>query len=159
MKSSAISFRKAEFDDLKAIIHLLYHDELGQARESLEDSVYSLYERAFKQISKDPNQYLLVAESDDKILGTCHLTFMPSLTFQGSKRMNIEAVRVQSDWRSCGLGEKMLQHAIKMARDKECKLVQLATNTQRQRAKKFYEKLGFEATHVGMRMYLKDEGV
>ncbi|MEN8236756.1 MAG: GNAT family N-acetyltransferase [Pseudomonadota bacterium] len=156
---SPIIFRRAEIADLPAIIGLLCQDELGSNRESQGTSSYPLYEKAFKQISKDPNQYLLVAENNDAIVGTCHLTFMPSLTFKGSMRMNIEAVRVHADWRGKGLGEKMLQHAVNMAKERECKIVQLATNKQRHLAQSFYEKLGFQATHVGMKLCLDENNM
>ncbi len=81
---------------------------------------------------------------------------MPSLTFQGSMRMNIEAVRVRPNWRGKGTGDKIIQHAIHMAKEKGCKIVQLTTNQQRPLAQNFYKNLGFEATHVGMKMYLDD---
>ncbi len=111
-------FRRAVIADLRTIIHLLHDDDLGHGRESKNEEHYPLYEEAFRKISEDLNQYLLVAESDDEIVGTCHLTFIPSLTFQGSMRMNIEAVRVRPHRRGQGMGEQMVQHAIQMSKEK-----------------------------------------
>ncbi len=145
-------FRKAKQTDLSAIVHLLADDPLGKERESLLSD--SCYQNAFTRICSDPNQFLMVVEDQDVVIGTCHLILMPSLTFQGSLRMNVEAVRIASAYRGRGVGEWMFKEIIAMAYDAGCKMVQLTTNKQRKDAKRFYEKFGFQATHEGMKLYL-----
>jgi len=148
-------FRRAEQKDLLDIIRLLSEDELGRSREIFSShDIKSSYQIAFDEINSDLNQFLMVLEKDTKIIGTCHLTYMPSLTFQGSRRMNIEAVRIDQTLRNQKIGEWMLKQAIQMAKKHHCKIVQLTTNKKRPAAKRFYEKLRFEATHEGMKLYL-----
>jgi len=148
-------FRRAEQKDLLDIIRLLSEDELGSGREMFSThDIKSSYQTAFEEIDADPNQSLMVLERDTKIIGTCHLTYMPSLTFQGGKRMNIEAVRIDQTLRNQKVGEWMLKQAIQIAKKHHCKIIQLTTNKKRTAAKRFYEKLGFEATHEGMKLFL-----
>ncbi|MDP3705061.1 MAG: GNAT family N-acetyltransferase [Legionellaceae bacterium] len=110
---------------------------------------------AFHRIDKDPNQYLMIVCSENVIVGTCHLTIMPSLTFVGSTRMQIEAVRISDKHRGQKIGEWMMHAAIDYAKSKDVSIIQLTTNIKRPRAKEFYERLGFERTHVGMKYYLQ----
>jgi N-acetylglutamate synthase-like GNAT family acetyltransferase len=145
--------RKASIADLSQIINLLLEDELGKDRETQSTSLDQRYIDAFNLINQDPNQYLMVVEKDDQIIATCHLTLMPSLTFMGSTRMQIEAVRVSEKLRGMKIGEWMINQASQYAKSKNVKIIQLTTNVQRPRAKTFYEKLGFKATHVGMKLY------
>jgi N-acetylglutamate synthase-like GNAT family acetyltransferase len=147
-------FRKAKQHDLKDIISLLADDELGKKREKLSETISSDYQIAFNRLHADPNQFLIVVECNGMIVGTCHLTLMPSLTFQGRLRMNIEAVRIAGSFRGQGGGEWMISQAIALGRKEGCKMIQLTTNKERADAKRFYEKLGFKATHEGMKMYL-----
>lgn len=151
---TSLNFRRASFGDLEAIIRLLADDQLGQEREQLTADHDLAYKNAFDQIIADPNQFLMVVENEGKIVGTSHLTFIPSLTFQGKLRMNIEAVRVGSSLRNQGIGEWMLNKVLELAKIKGCKIVQLTTNKNRTDALRFYEKLGFKATHEGMKLYL-----
>lgn len=146
--------RKATIDDLTQIITLLANDELGQTREKESGVIAPSYIEAFKKIDADPNQYLMVVTLEDILVGTCHLTLMPSLTFSGSLRLNIEAVRVDEKHRGKKVGEWMLRRAIDYAKENDVKIIQLATNNARIDAKRFYEKLGFESTHQGMKLYL-----
>lgn len=150
-----LQHRKAIIADLSQIINLLLEDELGKDRETQSTSLDQRYIDAFNLINQDPNQYVMVAQKDNQIIATCHLTLMPSLTFIGSTRMQIEAVRVSEKLRSMKIGEWMINQAIEYAKSKNVKIIQLTTNTQRPRAKTFYEKLGFKATHVGMKLYLE----
>lgn len=145
-------FRKAIKDDLPAIIGLLLDDQLGSTRESATD--LTPYVQSFKLIDQDQNQMLMVASSDGEIVGTCHLTLMPSLTFKGSTRLNIEAVRIASSFRGAGLGAKMIKKAIEFGQEHGAAIIQIATNNERSKAKDFYQKLGFVASHVGMKLYL-----
>ena len=147
-------FRKADLADLRAIVNLLTDDDLGVTRESSNTQLDDCYIEAFKQISRDSNQYLMVVLNDTEIIGTCHLTIMPSLTYKGATRMQIEAVRVAKKYRSQGVGEKMMMQALQYAESKKVKIVQLTTNKLRDSAKKFYERIGFTATHEGMKLFL-----
>ena len=150
-----MTFRRAELSDLEAILRLLAEDDLGSQRELVTPGkILSTYLEAFADISSDPSQALMVVEQAGKIIGTCHLTFMPSLTFQGSKRMNIGAVRIDPSFQGQGLGAWMIQQALKLAQQKLCKIVQLMTNKKRGTTKQFYEKLGFQASHEGLMLYL-----
>ena len=149
-----LNSRKATIDDLKVIITLLLQDDLGQEREQLTTELDPCYIRSFQSIDVDPNQYLMVVELDSEIVGTCHLTLMPSLTFKGQLRMQIEAVRVSDKHRGSGIGEWMMNAAIEYGKSLGATIFQLTTNKKRTRAKLFYERLGFEASHEGMKLYL-----
>ena len=144
---------KATIHDLTAIVALLLDDELGQTREQLEDNLDQRYIDAFHRIDSDPNQYLMVVRISDEIVGTCHLTIMPSLTFTGSTRMQIEAVRVSTTYRGQKIGDWMMQTAFEFAKSNHVSMIQLTTNKKRPRAKQFYERLGFVTTHEGMKRY------
>jgi len=152
-----LTHRKVTLNDLPRLIELLLEDELGQARESKSAAVHENYIKAFHKIDIDPNQYLMVVENGDEIIGTCHLTIMPSLTFIGSTRMQIEAVRVAAKYRGQKIGSWMFDQAISYAKEHDVSIIQLTTNKKRPKAKHFYEKLGFEASHEGMKLYLRKE--
>lgn len=145
---------KANIEDLKAIIDLLLEDELGQTRENTSRNIDRKYLNAFNQINADPNQYLMVVKNQGEVVGTCHLSLMPSLTFVGATRMQIEAVRIAEKYRGQKIGEWMMTTAIEYAKSKDVMIIQLTTNKKRLKAKNFYENLGFEATHEGMKLYL-----
>lgn len=147
-----LSYRKAKVDDLPKIVELLIQDELGKTREVASQELDPRYVEAFKRIDSDQNQYLMIALKGEEIVGTCHLTIMPSLTFSGSTRMQIEAVRVAQEYRGQKIGEWMMKSAIEYAKNNQVSIVQLTTHKQRERSKKFYERLGFEASHEGMKM-------
>lgn len=149
-----LSYRKATVGDLRSILDLYVQDELGVSREQLSPELNSRYIDAFHLIDKDPNQFLMVVTLNAEIVGTCHLTIMPSLTLIGSTRMQIEAVRVAAKYRGQKIGEWMLHTAIQYAKSRDASIIQLTTNKSRPRAKKFYESIGFEATHEGMKLYL-----
>ena len=152
-----LTHRKATLNDLPHIIELLLEDELGQTRESKSAELDENYIKAFHKIDSYPNQYLMVVENGDEIIGTCHLTIMPSLTFIGSTRMQIEAVRVADKYRGQKIGSWMFDQAISYAKEHDVSIIQLTTNKKRPKAKHFYEKLGFEASHEGMKLYLRKE--
>lgn len=146
--------RKATIHDLSAIIHLLLEDELGKSRESANPEIDQRYINAFHQINNDPHQYLMIVEKSSEIVGTCQLTIMPSLTFTGQTRMQIEAVRIVQKYRGQKIGAWMITAAINIGQSQGASIVQLTTHKSRSAAKKFYEKLGFEASHEGMKLYL-----
>ena len=146
--------RRATRADVPAIVALLADDELGRQREDLADPLPEAYWEAFAAIDADPRQLLAVAEREGTIVGTLQLTFLPHLTHRGSERALVEAVRIARDARGGGLGRTMLEWAIEQARQRGCRMVQLTTDKQRTDARRFYESLGFEATHEGMKLPL-----
>jgi ribosomal protein S18 acetylase RimI-like enzyme len=147
---SQISVRPARREDVAAIIAMLADDHLGLARERLEAPLPKLYYDAFERVKSDPNILLVVAEEGGKVVGCLQLCILPGLSSQGAWRGLIEDVRVVSDRRSRGIGEKLVQWALEQARGKGCKLVELLTHHTRVDAQRFYERLGFSRSHVGM---------
>jgi len=151
-----ISIREATIDDLPAIIRLLAEDFLGSRRERLENPLPESYTKAFREIESDPNNELIVAELNGEIIGTLQLNYTPSLSFRGSKRSTVESVRVDARYRGQGIGREMMLWAIERAREKGCTSMQLTSHKERKDAHRFYEKLGFKATHVGMKIGLTE---
>jgi ribosomal protein S18 acetylase RimI-like enzyme len=147
---SEITLRPARRDDVAAVIAMLADDHLGRARERLEDPLPALYYEAFERLSGDPNIQLMVAEEGGDVVGCLQLCILPGLSSQGALRGLIEDVRVASDRRSRGIGEKLVQWAVNEARSKGCKVVELLTHNTRVDAQRFYERLGFARSHVGM---------
>lgn len=123
-----ITYRKATTHNLKAIVNLLLEDELGQTREHASADLDPRYIKAFDDINSDPNQYLMIAEIGQEIVGTCHLTIMPSLTYIGQTRMQIEAVRISEKYRGKGVGRHMMNAAFDYAKSREVGIIQLTTN-------------------------------
>ena len=153
-----MKFRKATREDLSHIVKMLADDELGAQREDFKDPLPESYYQAFENISKDPNQELIVVENDDKgVIGTMQLSFIQYLTYRGGIRAQIEAVRIHKDWRGQGLGTQMFQWAINRAREIGAHVLQLTTDKQRPEAIKFYNELGFVASHEGMKMHFRSE--
>lgn len=145
-------FRKATSDDISEIVAMLADDALGATRESMDD--LSPYQDAFEVINADPHQLLVMCEQDGSIAGTMQITFIAGISRQGATRALIEAVRIHRDFRSGGLGTRMMEWAIDQARERGCGMVQLTTDASRTDAHRFYERLGFKATHVGYKMTL-----
>ena len=133
---------------------LLADDEIGAQREHFAEPLPESYFTAFDAINGDANNELVVADSGGKILGMLQLTFIPYLNFQGSWRALIESVHVSSRVRGRGVGSAMMRWAIARAEERGCRIVQLTTDKRRAEAKRFYEKLGFKATHEGMKLHL-----
>lgn len=148
-------FRRAVRDDVPAIVHLLADDPLGAMREADVDPLPSSYYAAFEAIDQDPNQELVVAVANGRVIGVLQLTFIPSLTYQGSWRAQIEGVRVAADRRSAGIGQRMIAWCIERARQRGCEMVQLTSNKSRAGAIRFYERLGFVASHEGLKLRLE----
>lgn len=144
--------RKAKRDEVPAIVRMLADDGLGRGREQTDD--LKPYYAAYDAMANDPNNLLLVAESGGEIVGTLQLTFIPGLARKAAKRAQIEAVRVSSRHRSEGFGQRMFEAVIDLARQEGCALVQLTTDKKRPDAHRFYERLGFVATHEGMKLAL-----
>ncbi|WP_213451177.1 GNAT family N-acetyltransferase [Rhizomonospora bruguierae] len=146
-------FREAERADLPAIIGLLADDVLGKARDFAV--VDEAYERAFADIAADPRNRLVVADDGGEVVACVQITYIPGLGRHGAERSLIEAVRVRSDRRGGGLGRRLMGYAIDEARARGCGLVQLTTDKSRTDAHRFYERLGFVASHEGMKLALR----
>jgi len=152
--ANGISIRTATRDDLPAIIAMLANDHLGSKRERNADPLPDVYYRAFDAIDGDPNNEVVVAERDGKVIGTLQLTLIPNLTYQGGVRALIEGVRVDSTVRSVGIGRILFEWAIDQAKQRGCHMVQLTADKTRPDAHRFYESLGFSASHEGMKLHL-----
>lgn len=147
--------RRAASVDVTAIVGLLAADQLGMAREDGPGAELEPYRRAFDAIDADPAQLLLVAATiGQAVVGTMQLTFIPGVARRGALRAQIEAVRVAAAHRGGGLGKAMFSWAIADARRRGCALVQLTTDKTRTEAHRFYERLGFLASHEGPKLYL-----
>ena len=147
---SAVTIRRARRDDVTVIVGMLADDPLGSARERIEDPLPPCYFRGFEAIEKDSNIQLVVAEEGGSIVGCLQLCVLPGLSSQGAPRALIEDVRVARHCRSRGIGEQLVQWAIAEAQARDCKLVELFTHNTRVDAQRFYKRLGFQASHVGM---------
>jgi GNAT superfamily N-acetyltransferase len=147
-----IIFRRATAADLPEIVTMLADDPLGSARESVSD--LGPYEAAFRDIDGDDKQLLLVAEQAGRVVGTAQVSFLAGLSRRGALRGQIEAVRVSGGARGGGLGTRLIEECIRRAHERGCVLVQLTSDASRADAHRFYERLGFEPTHIGFKMPL-----
>ncbi|MBW3549402.1 MAG: GNAT family N-acetyltransferase [Proteobacteria bacterium] len=154
--TGATAFRAAKRSDLAEIVRMLADDPLGARRERYELPLPPAYQAAFDAIAGDSNNELIVAESGGRVVGVMQITFIPYLTYQGGWRALVEGVRIDASARSLGLGRRMLEWAIRRARERGCHVVQLTTDKARPDALRFYESLGFAATHEGMKLHLAD---
>ena len=180
-----IEFRIATIEDLPEIVRMLADDFLGGQRERFEEPLPEGYVKAFREIEDDPNNELIVAVRQarpyvggaggarrdnmdrgeahagetpavqSEIVGTMQLTFTPSISFQGGKRATVESVRVDAKYRGQGIGELMMRWAIERAKEEGCVSMQLTTNLERTDAHRFYERLGYSRSHLGMKLKLR----
>ena len=149
-------FRKATEKDLPKIVEMIADDKLGKTRENFQLPLPKEYVNAFEAINADKNQELIVVENEgQEVVGTLQLSFLQYLTYQGGIRAQIEAVRIRKDQRGKGLGKRMFQWAIERAKERNAHLLQLTTDKKRPEAIKFYEDLGFVASHEGMKLHFK----
>jgi ribosomal protein S18 acetylase RimI-like enzyme len=149
--TSTVTIRPARRDDVGIIVGMLADDALGSGRERIEDPLPPSYFRAFEAVERDPNIQLVVAQDGDgAVIGCLQLCILPGLSSQGASRALIEDVRVASHCRSRGIGEQLVQWAVAEARGRGCRLVELLTHNSRVDAQRFYERLGFARSHVGM---------
>lgn len=146
--------RKATLDDVPAIIALLADDPIGRQREITGLPLHPDYVTAFRAIDADPNQLLVILESDREIIGCLQLSFIPGLSRRGMWRGQIEGVRIASTKRRGGRGRRLFEWAIELCRSRSCGLIQLTTDKGRPEAASFYESLGFAATHTGYKLAL-----
>jgi len=149
-----LSFRRATEADVPAIVAMLADDILGAARETASPESYPQYLSAFRAIDADANQFLLVVEDGAQIVGTLQLTFIAGLARAGLKRGLVEAVRVARDRRGEKIGEAMFAWVLEKCRQERCGIVQLTTDRSRKEAHRFYDRLGFEPSHIGYKMML-----
>ncbi len=150
-----VVLRDARAKDVAAIVDLLAADQLGATRDGVRDeSDLAAYMQAFGAIDADPAHLLIVAESAGEIVGTMQLSFLPGLARRGALRAQLEAVRVAESFRGCGVGAAMMRWAIDEARRRGCGLVQLTSDKSRTDAHRFYQRLGFVASHEGMKLAL-----
>lgn len=147
-----LTFRLATKADLPAIVAMLADDVLGADREVTGATLSPVYEQAFEKISQDPHQELTVATLNGEIVATYQMTFIQYLAFSGGMRAQIEAVRTHAAYRGQGIGTKVFNYAINRAREKGCHLVQLTSDKKRVDAIRFYESLGFVASHEGFKL-------
>ncbi|MDT9681877.1 GNAT family N-acetyltransferase [Streptomyces sp. TRM76323] len=147
-----LEIRRATADDVPTIVAMLADDPLGAQRESPDD--LAPYLAAFERVAADPNQHLVVAVRDEQVVGTLHLTVIPGLSRRGATRSLVEAVRVHADARGSGLGTRLVEWAIAESRRQGCTLVQLTSDATRTDAHRFYDRLGFTASHVGFKLAL-----
>ena len=151
MQRDAITIRRARRDDVRTIVEMLADDALGRARERIEDPLPETYYRAFEKVERNSNLMLVVAENGEgAVVGCLQLCTLPGLSSQGASRGLIEDVRVASHCRSRGIGEQLVRWAIGEARASGCVLIELLTHHSRVDAQRFYERLGFQRSHVGM---------
>ncbi|MFJ8663273.1 GNAT family N-acetyltransferase [Streptomyces sp. NPDC093795] len=149
---SDLEIRPATAADLEAIVAMLADDPLGAQRESPDD--LGPYLTAFERLASDPHQHLVVAVRAEKVVGTLQLTVVPGLSRRGATRSIIEGVRIHADERGSGLGTQLIEWAVAESERQGCQLVQLTSDATRTDAHRFYERLGFEASHLGFKKSL-----
>ena len=154
MCENNIIFRRAFEADLCAIVKMLADDPIGLEREVPEEPLINAYSNAFRAISVDENQLLVVAVNSKTIVGTMQLSFIPGIARTGMWRGQIEAVRVLKKYRNTGLGRRMLCWGVERCKERGCGLVQLTTDKARTDAQQFYNSIGFVASHEGYKLLL-----
>jgi GNAT superfamily N-acetyltransferase len=150
---SPLQIRPANRADVPAIVALLADDPLGAAREDLADP--AVYDAAYDRVVRDPGQHLVVAERGGVVVGTLQLSVVPGLSRRGATRSIIEGVRVERSERGSGLGTELVTWAVEESRRLGCTIVQLTSDASRTDARRFYERLGFVASHVGFKLPLE----
>ena len=151
---NGLTARRAQRGDLPRLLELLADDDLGKNREGVgsDDPAYS---RAFDVIDRDPNQQLLVAELDGRVVGMLQVTYIPGLSRRGAWRANIEALRIDSRVRGRGIGAWLIARALEHARKRGCRLAQLTSDRRRTETHRFYARLGFVDSHIGYKLVLE----
>ena len=148
--------REAQEKDLASLVHMLSDDPLGKTREDFRLPLPTRYVAAFREIDQDKNQELIVVENNrGHIIGSMQLSFIRYLTYQGGMRAQVEGVRVHREERGKKIGEQMIKWAIERSKEKKCHLIQLTSDKKRPVAIKFYQNLGFQASHEGMKLHLE----
>lgn len=148
-----MALREARREDIRRIIEMLADDEVARGREDLSGDM-AAYHAAFDVIAADPNNTLYVWDENGAVMGCLQLTFIPGMSYGGSWIAKVEGVRVDRSLRGLGIGEQMIDAIVAKSRTRGCKQLQLTTNKQRIDAHRFYKRLGFEASHEGMKLDL-----
>jgi len=151
-----LAIRPATLADVPAIVALMADDHNGATREDPRLPLDPAYETAFHQVDTDPHQALAVAERDGRVVGTLQVTLIPGLAFKGALRGQIESVRIASDLRGQGLGRQFIDWAVEHCRTAGCRFVQLTSQANRPDAHRFYERLGWEQSHLGFKLHFED---
>lgn len=148
--------REARREDLPVLLRMLAEDAIREVAENVPTSggVDARYVSAFSQITADPNSLLLVAEISGELVATAQLNFIRQLSYFGGLIAQVESVRTVSHLRGQGIGKSLMDWVIDESRRRGCARVQLTSNAQRVDAHRFYERLGFKTSHVGMKLYL-----
>jgi GNAT superfamily N-acetyltransferase len=149
-----LTFRAATRDDLPQIVRMLADDPIGAKRETYATPLPESYYATFEAIERDPNNELIVGVTDSRVIAVLQITFLPYLTYRGSWRALIEGVRVDASLRSAGIGKRLIEWAIARAKQRGCRMVQLTSDKSRREAMRFYENLGFTASHEGFKLFL-----
>lgn len=152
--ADTVTFRVARREDVPAVVRLLADDHLGRARDDPSDPLPDGYWRAFEAVSRSPDSELIVADRAGAVIGCMQLSYIPGLSHRGMTRLQIEAVRVAATERNHGIGRAMMIWALDRGRARGCGIAQLTTNNERPEAHRFYARLGFAASHVGMKLKL-----
>jgi GNAT superfamily N-acetyltransferase len=147
-----VALREARRNDVRQIVEMLLDDELGKTREDAGD--LTPYLAGFDAIAADPLNTQYVWEENGEVVGCLQLTLLPGIGQRGMWRAQVEGVRVAASQRGTGIGGKMMQAVIAIARERGCTLMQLTTNKVRTDAQRFYEQLGFTKSHEGMKLTL-----
>jgi GNAT superfamily N-acetyltransferase len=154
-RGRSVVLRRAVGSDVPLLIALLVDDAIGATREGVrDDREAEAYLAAFRAIERDENALLVVADVDGELAATAQLTVVTSLSRRGARRGEIESVRVGSPWRGTGIGSTLIRWLIEEARRRGCSIVQLTSDKRRQDAIRFYQGLGFQATHEGLKLPL-----
>ncbi|HET9511650.1 MAG TPA: GNAT family N-acetyltransferase [Sphingomonas sp.] len=151
-----LPIRPATLADVLAIVALMADDHNGALREDPSLPIDPAYEAAFHKIAADPHQGLVVAERDGRVVGTLQVTLIPGLAFKGALRGQIESVRVASDLRGQGLGKQLIDWAVEQCRAAGCRFVQLTSQANRPDAHRFYDRLGWDQSHLGFKLHFED---
>ena len=149
-----LTFRLATRSDIPAILDMLNDDAITRDRGATAEAEDAAIWAAFEAIDADPRNELIVAADDGAVVGTAQLTFTPGLSRGGAERMTIEAVRVRADQRGRGVGRQLIRWTLDRGRERGCRVAQLTTDARRTDAQRFYDSLGFTASHVGMKIAL-----
>jgi ribosomal protein S18 acetylase RimI-like enzyme len=149
-----ILIRPARADDLPGIVHVFMGDDGSPKGDVWNEETRPLYEAAMASIFSDKNQHLLVVEEGGAVIGTCQVTFIPGLVARGRLRAKLESVHVRPEWRGQGVGERLVRHAIEIAREGGARIVELSSNKSRLAAHRFYVRLGFSQSHEGFKLEL-----
>ncbi|MDO7173360.1 GNAT family N-acetyltransferase [Mariniflexile sp. AS56] len=152
-----MTFRRATENDILAIVQLMANDDLGKNRENFQTPLPKHYLKAFEKINADDNQELMVVENENyEVIGTFQLTYIQYMSYYGGIRAQIENVMIRKDQRGLGIGKRMFEWAINRAKERNAHVLQLTSDKQRPRAIKFYEDVGFIASHEGMKLHFKE---